>query len=43
MQNTFFVHFFAFRFRFFFASQDASSYATSRQNNLELYLGCHTC
>ena len=25
------------------ASQDAGSYATSRQNNLELYLGSHTC
>ena len=25
------------------ASQDAGGYATSRQNNLELHLGCHTC
>ena len=25
------------------ASQDAGSYATSRQNNLELHLGFHTC
>ena len=25
------------------ASQDTGSYATSRQNNLELHLGCHTC
>ena len=25
------------------ASQDAGSYATSRQNNLELHLGSHTC
>ena len=25
------------------ASQDASSHATSRQNDLELHLGCHTC
>ena len=25
------------------ASQDAGGYATSRQNNLELHLGCDTC
>ena len=25
------------------ASQDAGDYAISRQNNLELHLGCHTC
>ena len=25
------------------ASQDAGGYAISRQNNLELHLGCHTC
>ena len=25
------------------ASQDGSGYAISRQNNLELHLGCHTC
>ena len=25
------------------ASQDADGYALSRQNNLELHLGCHTC
>ena len=25
------------------ASQDAGGYAISRQNNLELQLGCHTC
>ena len=25
------------------SSQDAGSYATSRQNNLDLHLGCHTC
>ena len=25
------------------ALQDASSYAISRQNNLDLHLGCHTC
>ena len=25
------------------ASQDADGYAISRQNNLELHLGCHTC
>ena len=25
------------------ALQDASGYAISRQNNLELHLGCHTC
>ena len=25
------------------ASQDADGYAISRQNNLVLYLGCHTC
>ena len=25
------------------ASQGASSYATSRQNDLEFHLGCHTC
>ena len=25
------------------ASQDAVGYAISRQNNLELHLGCHTC
>ena len=24
------------------ASQDAGGYAISRQNNLELHLGCHT-
>ena len=26
-----------------FASQDAGNYATSRQNNLDLHLGCHAC
>ena len=26
-----------------FALQDAGGYAISRQNNLELHLGCHTC
>ena len=25
------------------ALQDAGSYAISRQNNLDLHLGCHTC
>ena len=25
------------------ALQDAGGYAISRQNNLELHLGCHTC
>ena len=25
------------------ASKDAGGYAISRQNNLELHLGCHTC
>ena len=25
------------------ALQDASGYAISRQNNLELHLDCHTC
>ena len=37
----------AFRFRLYWlltsALQDASGYAISRQNNLELHLGCHTC
>ena len=40
----------AFRFRLYwlfsclcFTMQEAGSYAISRQNNLELHLGCHTC
>ena len=38
----------AFRFRLYWALvvsalQDAGGYAISRQNNLELHLGCHTC
>ena len=39
----------AFRFRLFIDSldvsalQDAGGYAISRQNYLELHLGCHTC
>ena len=37
----------AFRFRLYWlfivsALQDAGGYAISRQNNLELHLGCHT-
>ena len=34
-----------FRFSFFscLCSQDAGGYAISRQNNLELHLGCPTC
>ena len=28
---------------FVFALQDAGGFAISRQNNLELHLGCHTC
>ena len=39
---------FVFRFRLYWlcfvsALQDAGGYAISRQNNLELHLGCHTC
>ena len=34
----------AFRFRLYLLfSCDAGGYAISRQNNLELHLGCHTC
>ena len=44
IQKQFPLFFFVFIDSFVvFALQDAGGYAISRQNNLELHLGCHTC